>query len=89
MVYDPQTRSELQPGQPYPSKMNKRDKMVANADGSIDLYFGLPGSAPKDKEANWTETFPGKSWFTLFRVYGPLEPWLDRTWKPGEIELVK
>jgi hypothetical protein len=27
--------------------------------------------------------------FTLFRVYGPLEPWFDKSWKPGEIELVK
>ena len=88
-VYDPQTRSELQTGQLYPSKNNKRDKMVANADGSIDLYYGPPGSAPKGKEANWTETKPGKGWFTLFRAYGPLEPWFDKTWKPGEITLVK
>jgi hypothetical protein len=35
-------------------------------------------NAPKGKEANWTETVPGKGWFTLFRVYGPLEPWFDR-----------
>ena len=30
---------------------------------------------------------PGKGWFTLFRAYGPLEPWFDKTWRPGEIEL--
>ena len=88
-VYDPQTRSELQTSQPYPSKNNRRDKLVANADGSIDLYYGPPGTAPKGKEANWTETKPGKGWFTLFRAYGPLEPWFDKTWKPGEITLVK
>ena len=88
-VYDPQTRSELQTSQPYPSKNNRRDKMVANPDGSIDLYYGPPGTAPKGKEANWTETKPGKGWFTLFRAYGPLEPWFDKTWKPGEITLVK
>jgi hypothetical protein len=23
------------------------------------------------------------------RLYGPLEPWFDKTWRPGEIELVK
>ena len=88
-LYDPQTRSELQTGQPYPSKNNTRDKMVANADGSIDLYFGPPGSAPNGKEANWLETKPGKGWFTLLRAYGPLEPWFDKTWRPGEIEEVK
>jgi hypothetical protein len=69
--------------------MNERDKMVANADDSIDSLLRPARNAPKGKEANWTETVPGKGWFTLFRVYGPLEPWFDRTWKPGEIELVK
>jgi hypothetical protein len=23
------------------------------------------------------------------RLYGPLEPWFEKTWKPGDIELVK
>jgi hypothetical protein len=22
------------------------------------------------------------------RLYGPLEPWFDKTWKPGDFELV-
>jgi len=25
----------------------------------------------------------------ILRLYGPLEPWFNKTWKPGEIELVK
>ena len=24
----------------------------------------------------------------LIRLYGPLEPWFDHTWKPGDIEPV-
>jgi ABC-type cobalt transport system substrate-binding protein len=24
----------------------------------------------------------------ILRLYGPLEPWFDKIWKPGEIELV-
>ena len=87
VIYDPQTRSELQTSQPYPSKMSKRDQMIANADGSVDLYFGP--KAPVGKEANWTQTVLGKGWFAIFRAYGPLEPWFDKTWRPGEIELVK
>lgn len=87
VLYDPQTRSELQTSQPYPSKNNKRDKLITNADGSVDLYFGP--KAPAGKEANWTETVPKKGWFTIFRLYGPLDPWFDKQWKPGEIELVK
>ena len=81
---DPQTRSELQTPQPYPSKNNTRDKLIANADGSVDLYFGP--TAPACKEANWIQTVPDKGWFTLFRLYGPLDPWFDKTWRPGEIE---
>ena len=87
VLYDPQTRSELQTSQPFPSKNNKVNPPVANADGSVDLYFGP--TAPAGKEKNWVQTVPGKGWFTLFRLYGPLEPWFDKTWKPGEIELVK
>ena len=35
------------------------------------------------------ETVPGKGWFTLLRLYSPTEAWFDKTWRPGEIELVK
>jgi hypothetical protein len=58
VVYDPQTRSELQTSQEYPSKNNTRDVLLQNADGSFDLFFGP--TAPKDTEANWTQTVPGK-----------------------------
>jgi hypothetical protein len=84
VVYDPQTRSELQTSQPYPSKNSARDKMIENEDGSIDLYFGP--EAPAGKEANWIQTVPGKGWFSLLRLYSPTEAWFDQTWRPGEIE---
>jgi hypothetical protein len=86
VVYDPQTRSELQTGQPYPSKNSARDKMIENEDGSIDLYFGP--EAPAGKEANWIQTVPGKGWFSLLRLYSPTEAWFDQTWRPGEIEKI-
>jgi hypothetical protein len=60
-----------------------------NPDGSVDLYFGPPGSAPPGKEKNWLETIPGKNWFGTLRLYGPTEPWFNQTWRPGEIEEVK
>jgi hypothetical protein len=87
VIYDPQTRSELQTSQPFPSKNNKRDKLITNADGSVDLFFAP--KAPAGKEANWIASVPGKGWFAIFRLYGPLEPWFNKTWRPGEIELVK
>ncbi len=84
VVYDPQTRSELQTAQPYPSKNSRRDELQANLDGSVDLYFGP--SSPNGKEANWTQTVPGKGWFTVLRLYGPLDAWFDKIWQPGEVE---
>ena len=87
VIYDTQTRSELQTSNPYPSRNSLLDDMVENADGSVDLYFGP--KAPKGKENNWIETVPNKSWFPIFRLYGPLEPWFDKTWQPGELELIK
>jgi len=88
VVYDPQTRSMLQTDQPFPSKNNKKHPdMAVNDDGSVDLYFGP--TAPEGKEKNWIQTVPGKGWFVLIRLYGPLEPWFDRSWKPGEFELVE
>jgi hypothetical protein len=87
VVYDSQTRSMLQTSQPYPNKNNKRHEMIINEDGSLDLYFGP--KAPEGKESNWIETVPGKGWFSLLRLYSPTEAWFDRTWRPGEIELVE
>ena len=89
VIYDPQTRSMLQTGQPFPSKNDARDKdmLIYNDDGSLDLYFGP--KAPAGWEGNWIQTVPGKGWFSLLRLYSPTEPWFDGTWLPGEFELVK
>ena len=87
-LYDNQTRSMLQTDQRFPS-VNSFDKgLVTNPDGSVDVWFGpkLPQGVP---EANWAQTIPGKGWNMLFRLYGPLEPWFDKTWRVGEVELVK
>jgi hypothetical protein len=85
-MYDTQTRSQLQTSNPYPSLGSQNKWLKENADGSYDIYFGP--TAPKGEESNWLETIPGKSWFTILRMYGPLEPWIKKTWRPGEIELV-
>lgn len=87
VLYDPQTRSELQTAQPFPSKNSKRNALVPNADGSVDLFIGPV--APPGKEQNWIQTVPGKGWYTVLRLYGPLAPWFDKTWRPGEVVLVK
>ncbi len=88
VLYDPQTRSELQTSQALPSVSSQRTPLVENEDGSVTLYFGPTNHAPEDKQANWLQTVPDKGWFVLFRLYGPLQPWFDKTWKPGEFILV-
>jgi hypothetical protein len=86
-LYDNQTRSQLQTSQSFPSVGSQTDGIKKNDDGSYDMYFAP--KAPKGFENNWLETIPGKGWFTVLRMYGPLEPWIEKTWRPGEIELVK
>jgi hypothetical protein len=83
-IYDTQTRSQLQTSQPFPSVGSQTDGIKANEDGSFDLYFGP--KAPAGFEANWLETIPGKSFFVALRLYGPLEPWIEKKWRPSEIE---
>lgn len=87
VVYDNQTRSMLQTDQQFPSIGSDKKDIVINADSSVDVWFGP--TAPKGHEANWVQTVPGKGWNVLLRLYGPLESWFDKTWKPGEFELVK
>jgi len=86
-VYDTQTRSMLQTGQRFPTVGSQSRGFEKNADGSYDVYFGP--KPPAGKENNWLQTIPGKSWFTILRMYGPLKPWIDKSWRPGEIEQVK
>ena len=87
IAYDPQTRSMLQTDQRFPSLSSQKEGIHVNPDTSVDVYFGP--EPPPGKEANWVQTIPGKGWWVGLRLYGPLEPWFDKTWRPGEIEMVR
>lgn len=84
-LYDIQTRSQLQTDQQFPTLGSQTEGVQPNADGSYDIYFGP--EAPAGKEGNWMQTVPGKNWWMALRIYGPLEPWIDQSWRPGEIVL--
>jgi hypothetical protein len=86
MVYDPQTRSMLQTDQRFPGLNSTRSRVRENADGSYDVYFSAEPQPGWDH--NWIQTVPGKGFMAILRIYGPLEPWFDRTWRPGEITRV-
>jgi hypothetical protein len=83
--YDTQTRSVLQTDQRDAALSSEGGTIQVNPDGSIDVYFAP--AAPPGKESNWVQTVPGKGWFVLLRLYGALEPWFDKTWRPGDFEL--
>jgi hypothetical protein len=87
VVYDNQTRSFLQTDQQFPSLSSNTPGIVVNPDTSVDVWFGP--TAPDGHETNWLQTIPGKSWYTALRLYGPLQSWFDKSWRPGDIELVQ
>ena len=84
-LYDNQTRAMLQTDQRFPGVDSLGD-VKTNADGSYDIYFGP--KPPQGMENNWIQTVPGKGWNTIFRLYGPLESFYDKTWMPSDPELV-
>jgi hypothetical protein len=90
-VYDNMTRSMLDTPQRYPragSQSYPSPAAKANPDGSTTIYFGPAQPAGADR-GNWIQTTPGKGWFTILRLYSPLEPFFTKEWRPSEVELVK
>ena len=85
ILYNDQTRSMIQTDQPFPSVSSQTKGLLVNPDVSVDVHFGP--QAPAGKEKNWVQTVPGKGWNTILRLYGPLEAWFAKTWRPGEIAL--
>lgn len=86
-LYNNQTRAMLQTDQRFPGLDSNKEGLVVNKDGSVDVYFGP--TPPKGHESNWIQTIPNRGWNMLFRLYGPLDPWFDKEWFPGDPQLVK
>ena len=82
-VYDSASRSMMATSQKFPAASSYTN-VETNEDGTIDIYFGP--KAPAGKERNWIETDPAKGWTGIFRLYGPLEPFFDQSWKLPDIE---
>jgi hypothetical protein len=87
-LYDTATRTMIQ-NAGNDSARSGLDKLKTNADGSVDLYFGPAGSAPKGLEANWIETLPGKGFYPMFRFYYPKPGLFDGTWELPDVELMR
>jgi len=90
-VYDNQTRSMLDTPQRYPragSQGYPSPAAEANADGSTTVWFG-PAQPAGVARGNWIQTMPGKGWFTILRLYSPMESFFTKAWRPSEMELVR
>jgi len=85
-VYNAFSGSGIDNGQPFPSK-NSMDEISYNEDGSATFYFApeLPSGTP---QSNFMKTIPGDGWFTLFRLYGPMRPYFDKSWKLPDLERI-
>jgi hypothetical protein len=67
---------------------NSYEKVTRNADGSIDLYFGLkrPGGVA---EKNWIQTVKGRDFMAVIRLYGADIEFFDQTWTPDDVVKIK
>jgi hypothetical protein len=80
-IYDAETASGVDAkDQMYPS-LNSMNNLVKNEDGSFT--FWVSPEKPQG-DVNWIKSVPGKGWFSLFRFYGPGQPFFDRTYKIGD-----
>ena len=84
--YDEDTRQMAATRQGRPDISSRKEDIVKNGDGSIDVYFGP--KARKGHETNWVQTKPRKGWFTYFRFYGPTEPFFDKSWALPDFEKI-
>jgi hypothetical protein len=86
VVYSTQHRSMLETDQRLAGLDSTLPGVTPNEDGSYTIWFGP--EAPEGQQDHWVQTMPGKGFAVILRLYGPLGPWFDKTWKPGDLELV-
>jgi hypothetical protein len=68
--------------------INGMNKVVKNADGSIDLYFG-PKKLDAVADSNWIQTVDGRDLLVAFRFYGMGVEFHDQSWKPDDVVKVR
>jgi hypothetical protein len=87
-LYDDQTRSMLESPQRFPragSQAYPTPAAQPDPRGATTLVFG-PSRPASVAPGNFIQTTSGRSYFAILRLYGPLETFFDKSWRPGEIE---
>ena len=85
IVYSTNTKGFVKDAPRLGLSSRNTDTMIANADGSYDVYFGP--NPPKGMEANSIPT--GEDFFLLFRLYGPETKDFYKSWMLGDVEKVE
>jgi hypothetical protein len=68
--------------------INGFNKVAANNDGSVDLWFG-PDKPSEARASNWIQTVSGRNFLVALRLYGTGVEFFDQTWKPDDVVKVK
>ncbi len=53
----------------------------------MDVYFGP--KAPEGKEKDWVKTDPAEGFFMVFRFYGALEGYIEKTWVLNDFDPIE
>jgi hypothetical protein len=85
VVYDLETAAWIR-DVPKVGLDSSMEDLVANPDGSVDIYFGP--NAPDGKEGNWIPTREGRRFILLFRFYGPEPAALDGSWELNDVQRI-
>ncbi len=83
LVYDLDTAAFVR-DTPKAGVSSLDEGLVSNEDGSVDVFFGP--EPPEGLAANWAPTVKGSDYFLLFRFYGPMDHFYDRSWVLGDLE---
>jgi hypothetical protein len=68
--------------------INGMNKVAANVDGSIDLYFG-PQKPANAADSNWIQTDAARNFLVALRLYGTGVDFYDQSWKPDDVVKVR
>ena len=86
-VYDTATRSQVQTDQGNAALRSMFELKGVATGAPVDLFVGAANRGGDVRR--WIKTAPGRGWFAYVRIYGPEPAAFDKTWKPGDFELLE
>lgn len=86
-VYDNDTRCIINNSVKRADVSSVMNGVKVEKDGSTKVIIGP--KAPKGYENNWIQSNAQKGFFAYLRLYGPLEPFYDKSWKMPNIKKMK